>query len=87
MRAEVVIRTPRDLGLAIAEARQVCQLTQAQVAQSAGLDRTYLAKMEAGLTTLYVNRLLRVLSRLGAQLTVTLPPVAGGGSSGSPSGG
>jgi len=44
-----------------------------------GIERTYLAKLEAGLSTLLLDRSLRLLRRLGARLVVELPvdPVDG----------
>ena len=37
------------------------------------IDRTYLAKLEAGASSLYVERALLALRRMGATVTVTLP--------------
>lgn len=69
----VVVRRPSDLGLAIAEARAAQGLTQAELAEATGLERTYLARMETGLSVLLLERTLRVLRRLGAEVTVTIP--------------
>lgn len=69
----VRIRTARDLGLALAEARMARDLTQAQVAAATGIERTYLARMERAKGTLFLDRALRVLRRLGAEVTVTFP--------------
>jgi transcriptional regulator with XRE-family HTH domain len=44
-------------------------------AEQSGVERTYLAKLEAGMTTLLVDRTLRLLRRLGARLVVELPDV------------
>ena len=73
------IRRPEDLGLALSEARRTAGLTQAQLAHVSGIERTYLAKLEAGLSTLLLDRSLRLLRRLGARLVVELPvdPVDG----------
>lgn len=71
--ARVEIRRPQDLGLALAEARAAAGLTQAQLSENAGLDRTYLAKVEAGLSTLLILRLLRLLRLIGARLVVEWP--------------
>ena len=67
------IRRPEDLGLAVAEARRAAGLTQLQLGEQSGIERTYLAKLEAGLNTLVVERSLRLLRRLGARLVVELP--------------
>ncbi|MDQ1630278.1 MAG: HTH-type transcriptional regulator / antitoxin HipB [Frankiaceae bacterium] len=71
---QVPIRRPKDLGLAVAEARRLRRLSQAELADTAGIDRTYLVRLEAGLSTLLVERVLRLLRRLGAELVVVLPP-------------
>ena len=69
----IEIRRAEDLGLAVSEARRVRGLTQAELAEQAGVERTYLAKLEAGLNTLLLERILRLLGRLGARLVVELP--------------
>jgi transcriptional regulator with XRE-family HTH domain len=76
---KVLIRRPTDLGLAVATARRARGLTQEQLADATGIDRTYLARLEAGLSTLFVQRLLRLLRRLGAELVVVLPEARGTG--------
>jgi transcriptional regulator with XRE-family HTH domain len=48
-------------------------LTQAEVAAATGIERTYLARMEGAKGTLFLERALRVLRRLGAEVTVTFP--------------
>ena len=67
------IRRPEDLGLAVSEARRAAGLTQAQLAEQCGVERTYLAKLESGLSTLLLERSVRLLRRLGARLVVELP--------------
>lgn len=71
------IRRPEDLGLAVAEARRAAGLTQLQLGEESGIERTYLAKLEAGLNTLVLERSLRLLRRLGARVVVELPADAG----------
>ena len=70
---EIEIRRAEDLGLAVAESRLSRGLTQAQLAEEAGIERTYLAKLESGLNTILVDRALRLLRRLGARVVVELP--------------
>lgn len=70
---EVTIRAGADLGVAIAEARRAAGLTQVELAERAGLDRTYLARLEAGLSVLLLDRTLRLLRRLDATVVVTFP--------------
>jgi transcriptional regulator with XRE-family HTH domain len=76
------IRRPQDLGLAVSESRRIAGLTQAQLSDAAGVDRTYLAKLEAGLTTVLLDRSIRLLRRLGARLVVEFPPTTSGESGG-----
>lgn len=70
--ARLVIRRPQDLGLAVSEARRAAGLTQIQLSDDTGVDRTYLAKLESGLSTLVIVRVLRLLRRLDARLVVEL---------------
>jgi transcriptional regulator with XRE-family HTH domain len=72
MQRQMTVRTGADLGAALAEARRARSLTQQQLAESANLDRTYLAKIEAGTSVQMLDRTLRLLRRLGAEVTVTV---------------
>lgn len=67
-----VIRSGADLGRAVAEIRRLGGLTQEALASATGVERTYLAKLEAGASVRFVERALRVLRRLGATVTVTV---------------
>jgi transcriptional regulator with XRE-family HTH domain len=67
------IRSAADLGRAIAGVRGKRGLTQQRLADGAGLERSYLARLEAGASTLALERALRLLRRMGATVTVTLP--------------
>lgn len=75
----VEIRRPQDVGLALSEARHTAGLTQAQLSEDCGVERTYLAKLESGVSTLLLSRLLRLLRRLDARLVVELPDDPGSG--------
>lgn len=66
----VEVRRPQDVGLAVAEARRAAGLTQAQLAEDSGVERTYLAKLESASSGLLLSRLLRLLRRLDARLVV-----------------
>ena len=64
------VRSAADLGRTIADVRHLRGLSQEQLAESTGVDRTYLAKLEAGASALLVERALRILRRMGATVTV-----------------
>ena len=68
---EWAIRSAADLGRAIAGVRNGRGLTQQQLAEEAGVERSYLARLEAGASTLAIERSLRLLRRMGATVTVT----------------
>ena len=68
------VRAGTDLGRAVAGVRAEHGLTQQELATIAGLDRTYLARLEAGASVQFIERALRALRRMGAEVTVTLPP-------------
>ncbi len=66
------IRSGSDFGRAVAAIRARRGLTQEGAAELAGVPRTYLARLEAGMTVILIDRILRILRRLGAEVTVSL---------------
>ena len=68
-----IVRSPEDLGRAIAGVRGERGLTQASLAENTAIERSYLARLEAGTSQLVLERALRALRRMGATVTVTLP--------------
>ena len=64
------IYTPASLGDAIRHYRTEAGLTQAQLAEAAGLQRSYLSELENGKETEQVRRLFRVLRQLGVRITL-----------------
>jgi transcriptional regulator with XRE-family HTH domain len=65
------IYTPASLGAAVRHFRQEARLSQAELAESAGLNRTYLSDLELGKKeTEALKRVLRLLRRLGVRMTV-----------------
>lgn len=64
------IYTPASLGEAIRHYRTEAGLTQAQLAQMAGLRRSYLSELETGKETEQLKRVLRVLRQLGVRMTL-----------------
>jgi len=70
---EWAIHNPADIGRAIAGVRAERGLTQAGLAERTGIDRGYLARLEAGASPLVLERSLRALRRMGATITISLP--------------
>lgn len=64
------VYTPDSLGAGIRHYREEAGLTQAQLAELAGLNRTYLSDLERGSETEQLRRLLRVLKQLGVRMTL-----------------
>jgi DNA-binding XRE family transcriptional regulator len=64
------IYTPASLGDAIRHYRTEAGLTQARLAEMAGLQRSYLSELESGKETEQVKRLFRVLRQLGVRMTL-----------------
>lgn len=73
MARQMVVRSGADLGAVIAEARHRRGLTQEELARSVNLDRTYLARVETGRSVLLLDRVFKLLRRLGVEVVVTLP--------------
>lgn len=67
------VRSARDLGLVIAEARRLRGWTQADLAEHTSIERSYLARIETGASVILLDRVFRLLRRLGVEVTVTLP--------------
>lgn len=59
-----------SLGAAIRHYRKEADLTQAQLAEMAGLRRSYLSELEGGKETEQLKRVLRVLRQLGVRMTL-----------------
>lgn len=68
------VATPQDFGRALAGIRGARGLTQEELAEVLGVSRSYLAAIEAGHSVQMLDRLLRALRRMGAEITVALPP-------------
>ncbi len=65
------IRAGRDLGPVIAEARRARGLTQDELAEQTGMERTYLARLEAGSSVQMLDRALLALRHLGVDIEAT----------------
>jgi len=59
-----------SIGPAIRRYREEAGLTQSQLAEMAGLNRTYLSDLEQGKETEQMRRILRVLKLLGVRVTL-----------------
>ena len=64
------VYTPESLGAAIRHYRQEAGLSQADLAERTGLNRTYLSDLERGHETEQVKRILRLLKQLGVRITL-----------------
>jgi transcriptional regulator with XRE-family HTH domain len=64
------IYSSSSLGDAIRHYRTTTGLTQAQLAEMAGLQRSYLSELESGKETEQLKRILRVLRQLGVRMTL-----------------
>jgi HTH-type transcriptional regulator/antitoxin HipB len=62
--------TAASVGPAIRHYREEAGLTQDQLADMAGLNRTYLSDLEQGKETEQMRRILRVLKLLGVRATL-----------------
>lgn len=62
------IYTPASIGAAIKHYRHSAGLSQAELAEQAGIRRTYLSYLENGQETEQLKRILRVLRQLGVRM-------------------
>ena len=68
-----------DLEEALQQTRLASGMTQEELSEATGVDRTYLARMDSGLSVLLLERLMRLLRYPGTEVTVTLPDLAARG--------
>ena len=64
------VYTPASLGTAIRDYRKATGLTQAKLAEMAGIQRSYLSELEAGKETEQLKRVFRILRMLGVRMTL-----------------
>jgi transcriptional regulator with XRE-family HTH domain len=69
----MIVRSANDLGATVTESRRVKGLTQQQLATMMNMDRTYLSRLESGINVQLLDRTLRILRRLGAEVLVIVP--------------
>ena len=68
---ESEIRSGADIGRSIRAIRAAQGLSQIEAAELAGIDSTYLSKIEQGRTVSLLEHELRILRRLGARVTIS----------------
>lgn len=64
------VYTAASLGAALRHYRQQAGLSQAELAERAGINRTYLSDLEQGRETEQVRRILRLFKQLGVRMTL-----------------
>lgn len=64
------IYTPDSIGAALRHFREEAGLSQAQLAEEAGIHRSYLSDLERGKESEQVRRILRLLRHLGVRMTL-----------------
>jgi y4mF family transcriptional regulator len=62
------LRTPGDLGALVRQRRKALGLSQAALAEQAGVGRRFLIELEDGKATAQVGKTLQVLVMLGVSL-------------------
>jgi y4mF family transcriptional regulator len=61
------------LGLIVRRERKAQKLRQAELAAVSGVGVRFIVDLEAGKSTLQLDKVLRVVSTLGCQITITPP--------------
>jgi HTH-type transcriptional regulator / antitoxin HipB len=64
------IYTAASIGQAIRHYRKQAGLTQAELAEQVGVDRTYLSRLERGQETEQLRRILAMFRQLGVKVTL-----------------
>lgn len=64
------VRSARDLGVVVRSERQAANLTQADLAERAGVTREWLVKFEKGAPGAQLGKALSVLNALHSKVTV-----------------
>lgn len=67
------IKTARELGMRLREAREDASLTQAELAERIGTSRQWVFDLERGKPTIRIGLVLRALSALGLVCDVSDP--------------
>lgn len=70
MSEPVRIYNAAGFGTAVRHFREEAGLTQEQLADRLGIQRRYIGRLETGITTEQLERLVVVLKELGARITI-----------------
>lgn len=69
-----LVRSGADFGAVIADLRSESQLTQEDLAKTTGLSQHYISRLESGMSSKMVDRIVLLLRRMGATITITTGP-------------
>jgi transcriptional regulator with XRE-family HTH domain len=61
-----------DFGRTIAEGRRVAGVTQQELADAVGVDRTYLSRIEQGNPSIQLEHVFKMLQHLGIKIEGTM---------------
>ena len=64
------VLSPTTLGIALRHFRTQAQLSQTELAEKAGLHRSYLSALESGHKTEYLQRVFQLMKQLGVKMTL-----------------
>jgi len=70
-----MLKTTQDVATAVRQARKERGLTQAQLAQRAGVGRDWLVRLEKGNPRLELSKVLDTFAALGLSLSVGTTPI------------
>ena len=62
------VLSPASLGIALRHFRVQAQLSQVELAEKAGLHRSYLSALESGHKTEYLQRVFQLMKQLGVKM-------------------
>jgi len=70
MDTQIFFSSPKELGSAVREARKRANLTQAELAFTAGVGVRFIGELEGGKSTAQLGKIMQVLAALGGNLAV-----------------
>lgn len=71
------IRTPRDVGLIIREARERLGMSQAALAKKINVSQPWISQVERGKATAEIGIVLLALGALGVEMDFKIPSASG----------